>query len=52
LIEKEPRLGGHANTVEVSHGGKPVHIESGVEFFAEEVYPAFGRLLCALRVPW
>ena len=35
----------------MSHGGKPVRIESGFEFFAEEVYPAFGRLLRALRVP-
>src|SRR5712671_422912 len=51
LIEKEPRLGGHANTIEVSHRGKHIRVESGFEFFSEEIYPAFGRLLRALRVP-
>jgi hypothetical protein len=51
LLEKENRLGGHANTVEVEINGSTVPVESGFEFFSEEVYPCFARLLRALEVP-
>ena len=51
LIEKERRLGGHAHTVGVPYNGELIPVESGFEFFAEEGYPAFCRLLRVLRVP-
>lgn len=51
LIEKELRLGGHAHTVTAQHNGETIHAESGFEFFVEQGYPAFSRLLQALRVP-
>ncbi len=50
LFEKEPRLGGHAHTVAVPHHGDIIQVELGFEFFVEEGYPAFSRLLQALRV--
>jgi predicted NAD/FAD-binding protein len=51
LLEKEDRLGGHANTVEVEIDGSAVPVESGFEFFMEEGYPCFVRLLRALELP-
>ena len=51
LFEKEPRLGGHAHTVEAQINGETIRVESGFEFFVEEGYPAFARLLHALAVP-
>jgi uncharacterized protein len=50
LLEKENRLGGHANTVDVEIDGSVVSVESGFEFFIEEMYPCFARLLRALEL--
>jgi predicted NAD/FAD-binding protein len=50
LLEKQPRLGGHAHTVEVQHAGETIPAESGFEFFAEEGYPTFSKLLHLLHV--
>ena len=51
LIEKQDRLGGHANTVEVDYQGQRVSIEAGAEFFSEKAFPHFHRLLSILNVP-
>ncbi|MBK8491747.1 MAG: FAD-dependent oxidoreductase [Saprospirales bacterium] len=51
LIEKQHRLGGHANTVEVEHMGERVSIDAGAEFFSEKAFPHFHRLLSILDVP-
>ena len=51
LFEKEQRLGGHAHTVEIERGGSRIAVESGFEFFIEDVYPNFQRLLRVLEVP-
>ena len=50
LIEKQPRLGGHAHTVEAQHDRATVQVESGFEFFTEDAHPAFCRLLQALQI--
>ena len=50
LLEKENRLGGHANTVEVEIDGSAVSVESGFEFFIEDMYPSFAKLLRALEL--
>ena len=50
LLEKEARLGGHANTLEIDRGEGPVAIESGFEFYSETMFPRFHRLLQILDV--
>ncbi len=49
LLEKQTRLGGHAHTIEVQQDGVTANVESGFEFFIEEVCPTFGRLLRAVN---
>jgi uncharacterized protein len=51
LLEKQDRLGGHAHTVEVDQDGVTAAVESGFEFFIEDVCPAFSRLLRVLKAP-
>ena len=51
LLEKQGRLGGHAHTIEVHQDGATARVESGFEFFIEEVCPAFSRLLHMLQAP-
>jgi uncharacterized protein len=51
LFEKQPRLGGHAHTIEVPIDGKSVSIEIGFEFFNKTLFPHFNRLLFLLKVP-
>jgi predicted NAD/FAD-binding protein len=51
LFEREPRLGGHARTIDVEHGGESVAIDVGAEFFGNaQSYPVFHRLLELLNV--
>ena len=50
LFEREPRLGGHARTIEVPVGGSTALVETGFEFFFSSLWPTFGRLLDALGV--
>lgn len=45
LFEKENRLGGHADTIEVLQDGELVHIDAGFEFFSGQMFPRFNRLL-------
>jgi predicted NAD/FAD-binding protein len=51
LFEKEPRLGGHAETVPVEAAGATVHAELGTRFFFDAAYPYFIALLSLLKVP-
>jgi uncharacterized protein len=52
LIERAPRLGGHAETVPVVVGdGTVIHAELGPRFFFRPSYPYFLALLRLLAVP-
>src|SRR5580700_5425581 len=51
LLEKEPRLGGHAETIPVVVGEITVHAEIGPRFFFNPSYPYFLGLLRLLAVP-
>jgi len=51
LYERDDRLGGHANTVEVPGGdGRPVAVDTGFIVFNEATYPNFCALLEHLGV--
>ncbi len=45
LFEKQDRLGGHADTVEVEQDSEIFPIDSGFEFFYDALFPRFNRLL-------
>ncbi len=51
LLEKAPRLGGHAETVPVTVGERTVYAELGPRFFFNPSYPYFLGLLRLLGVP-
>jgi predicted NAD/FAD-binding protein len=51
VFEKQPRLGGHAHTVEVEQDNQLIPIEAGFEFFMEGMFPTFHKLLNLLEVP-
>jgi predicted NAD/FAD-binding protein len=34
LFEKDDRLGGHAHTVDIDVGGRPLSVDAGFQFFA------------------
>ena len=51
LFEKQPRLGGHADTVYVEVDGKPVGFDAGFEFISQAMFPVFMKLLGLLDVP-
>src|SRR5262245_6199770 len=50
LYEKQDRLGGHAYTVEVALEGNTYPIDAGFEFFSDEMFPTFIKLLSILDV--
>jgi predicted NAD/FAD-binding protein len=50
LFEREPRLGGHAHTHDVTVGARVVPVDTGFMVFNERTYPAFAALLAALGV--
>lgn len=50
LFEAEPRLGGHAHTHDVEHGGRRWRLDTGFLVLDGERYPGFQRLLAALGV--
>jgi predicted NAD/FAD-binding protein len=50
LLEKEPRLGGHVETVPVTVDGKTIYAELGPRFFFNPSYPYFLGLLRLLGV--
>lgn len=45
LFERDNRLGGHADTVEIEQDGQVCLIEAGFEFFFDSMFPRFNRLL-------
>ena len=51
IFEKEDRLGGHVCTIPITTNGKTIHVEAGVEFFSDMMFPQFNRLLQILKVP-
>lgn len=50
LFEREPRLGGHAHTHEVTVGGSTVPVDTGFMVFNTRTYPHFVRMLADLDV--
>ena len=50
LFEKQDRLGGHAQTVEVEQDGQIIPIEAGFEFVMDSMFPTFIKLLGLLEV--
>jgi predicted NAD/FAD-binding protein len=51
VYEAESRIGGHANTVDVSTGGPPVAVDTGFIVYNEVTYPNLTRLFSVLDVP-
>ncbi len=51
LYEKNDRIGGHANSVTVSHLGETVRFDTAFVVFNNHAYPLFMRLLEELKVP-
>jgi predicted NAD/FAD-binding protein len=51
LFEREPRLGGHADPVEIDLKGERLLVEAGFAFFWDSLFPNFNRLLAALSIP-
>ena len=50
LFERESRLGGHAHTHTVEHGGHEWDVDSGFLVYNHRTYPHFVRLLSELGV--
>ncbi|GAA1841844.1 NAD(P)/FAD-dependent oxidoreductase [Agromyces salentinus] len=51
LLEREARLGGHADTVDIEAHGRRLRVDAGFEFFSPgTTYAGFNRLLDALGV--
>lgn len=50
LIEREPRPGGHSNTVEVLENGHPIRIDTGFIVFNHATYPNLVELFKELGV--
>ncbi len=51
LVERQQRLGGHTNTVDVSDDGRRLAIDTGFIVYNERTYPLFSSLLDELDVP-
>ncbi len=51
ILEREARLGGHSNTVEVEEDGRRLPVDTGFMVFNKETYPNLLRLFDELRVP-
>jgi predicted NAD/FAD-binding protein len=51
LFERSCRLGGHAETIRLDVGGRPVDVDAAAQFFSTRMYPRFMRLLALLGVP-
>lgn len=50
LFEAEPRLGGHAHTVDVDVDGRPLSVDTGFLVFNDRTYPNLVALFDALKV--
>ncbi|HIA03407.1 MAG TPA: FAD-dependent oxidoreductase [Myxococcales bacterium] len=45
VFERNPALGGHANTIEVERGGQMHYVDDGFSWFSAKMYPRYLRLL-------
>ena len=50
LFEKDPRIGGHSNTVDVLENGTPLPLDTGFMVYNEVTYPHLTRLFKELHV--
>ncbi len=50
LYEREPRLGGHSNTVTVDHDGVPIPVDTGFIVYNEATYPNLIALFAHLGI--
>ncbi len=50
LFEKDPRIGGHSNTVEVAEGSNRLPLDTGFMVYNEVTYPHLTRLFNELSV--
>ena len=50
LIEKEKRIGGHTNTINVKENGKNIGVDTGFIVLNDRNYPNFKKLLDKLDV--
>jgi predicted NAD/FAD-binding protein len=51
LYEKADRIGGHAWTVDIDHGGAPMAVDIGFICFNRPNYPNFTQMLKHIDVP-
>ncbi|MEJ7730303.1 MAG: FAD-dependent oxidoreductase [Polyangiaceae bacterium] len=51
VFEREHRVGGHAQTLAVTHRGQEIPVSAGLHFFSRRMHPRFVRLLEHLGVP-
>lgn len=51
VFEQEDRLGGHAHTVTVQHGGRQIAVDTGFIVYNDRNYPNLVALFQALGVP-
>lgn len=51
VFEQQDRPGGHAYTLQVERAGEINYIDAGFEFFSQQAFPLFNRLLHTLDVP-
>ena len=50
LFEKEYRVGGHTNTVDVDIGGEKIPIDTGFIVFNDKNYPMFSNMLKSMKI--
>ena len=50
LFEKEYRVGGHTNTVNVDIGGEKIPIDTGFIVFNDKNYPMFSNMLKSMKI--
>ena len=51
VFERNPRLGGHSNTLEIDHGGQRIAVDTGFIVYNEATYPNLISLFAHLGVP-
>lgn len=51
LFEKNERVGGHANTIEIKEDDRTIPIDTGFMVFNQSTYPNFYKLLTELKTP-
>ena len=50
LFERNDYAGGHANTVTIDAGDRPLGLDTGFIVYNEHTYPGFTKLLATLEV--